>query len=226
MERFTGEKYLPCIKKWLIHAGYNKLVALAELNDEKIAKLEDHIGKNPALVANSKCCYSDTYKSQTKFGFLPGHKAIILGIARQISRMKEHSSSNSVAKKSKSKVKIRSETQIKSMLIESLSAFSTKFGLKLPAGVISGRNITNFEEMLGDTNEENGGEKAYQCTFSCPFCINIIPVSYKAYWQSSNVTRHIQHHIKESAEEVRYEDVIVEEEIDSVNDEESSNNLS
>lgn len=212
LEHFTGEKYPPCLKKWLVHAGYNKLVALGELSEKEIAKLEDHIDKNRFLVTNSKCCYSDTYKSQAKFAFLPGHKATLLGIAHQIQRMREHTPVNLSVKPKATKakvMKIRSDAQIKSMLIDSLNAYSIKLGVKLPVGIISEKNVINFTKE-NQMEGEKEGSKSYKCAFSCPFCAKVIPTAYKTYWRSSNVTKHIKHHIDEfndATGKLRIEDI-------------------
>lgn len=209
MEQFTGEKYSPCIKKWLIHAGYNKLVALAELNEDRVAKVEGHINENPDLVTNLKCCYSETYQNQTTFSFLPGHKATILGIGQQVARMKEqHTTVKLMPNKPKPKVKkIQSATHIKSMLIEKLIAYPGKHGVKLLAGVISEGNIMDFEATSKD-GEVNGA----QCVFSCPLCVKFIPTSYTTHWKSSNVTNHIRTHVedlKKSGGVVTYEEAEV-----------------
>lgn len=41
-----------------------------------------------SVIDELNCCFSDTYKNQTVFTFIPGHRAAILGIPNQIDRMK------------------------------------------------------------------------------------------------------------------------------------------
>lgn len=147
LESFTGEKYPPCIKKFLIAAGYNKLLALSEMDNEKLHAVESFINENRELVTDTKCCYSDMYKKQEIFSFLPGHKATILGIAEQVKRFKEHLETVPQHKASKPK-KIQSEAQLKTALVNRLAAYSTKLDFTLPTGSISVRNIHNFKEEM------------------------------------------------------------------------------
>lgn len=208
MEKFTGEKYPTCLKKWLIHAGYNKLVALAELNDEKISKVEEHIQNHrTTLISGLKCCYSESYKNQATFSFLPGHKATLLGIVSQIAKMKPSASLKVPMKSKLKKKKVRSAAEMKSWLVDKLKAYPAKCGVTLPAGVISEKNVIKFEAVSEGIieNDEQSGVQSYKCLFSCPLCSKKIPVTYKNYWESSNATNHIKVHLEEIKEQASNE---------------------
>lgn len=186
MERFTDEKYSPCIKRWLIAAGYNKLLALGEIDENKLTIIEEHINKNRDLIESSTCCYNEDYKKQEKFSFLPGHRATILGIPQKIKNLQQ--ARQSVPKQKKKAV---CEGELKKMLIQKLTEYTKKQNISLNCGVISERNLHSFTE---DTKID---QKVYKCLFACPFCSKKISVLYKEYWLASNITKHLKVHYDE-----------------------------
>lgn len=193
------------------------MIALSEIGENELMKIEGHINTHVELINNLKCCYSKIYKTQETFQFLPGHKAIILGIKNQIQKFKEHRSQNpNAAKKTslkKNLAKERSADELKSVLVKSLQAYLAKHALQ--TDILSARNIINFEEKM------HGDRKTYRCEFSCLFCHKVIPVLYNTFWMNSNVTKHLRGHIAEGNYSASYEEV----EIDTV-DEFSYENLS
>lgn len=193
LESFVKEKYPPCIKRVLIFSAYTTEISLLELDESKLELLESHINENRQVLSDLNCCFSDDYKNQSQFHFLPGHRATILGIKNQVIAMKE---SRSRGSKSKSKP-IKTGDELKEMLIKSLDMYATKKGL--PANTISESNIVGFEEKLVD------GNKIYRCGFSCLFCSKVIPTLYKTYWMTSNATKHLKVHLDEgSTVEIEY----------------------
>lgn len=60
----------------------------------------------------------------------------------------------------------------------------------LPPGIISAKNIRNFERGTD-------GEFVCKCKFACPFCSRVIPVKFKEFWMSSNITTHMKKHIED-----------------------------
>lgn len=185
MQSFTGEKYPKCIKTLLSDCAYSTQLSLLELDESKLEKLENHINANRQLLTQLKCCYSDEYKNQTQFHFLPGHRATILGIRSQINKMKENQIEKKRTRVSKPK-QVRSPEELKEKLIKSLDAASVKMGF--PAKLISERNIVDFNGKLVN------GEQIYKCGFSCVFCSRIVPITYKTYWQTTNATNHFRTH--------------------------------
>lgn len=161
------------------------MLALSELDHGKLLAIEEHINKHHELVTSTKCCYSEMYKEQEKFSFLPGHKATVLGIAEQVKRMKnEEFMAQKRAPKPK---KFQSENALKCSLVCRLAKYSTKLGFPMPDGVISERNIRDFKH--------NNVNKTYRCVFSCPFCDKTIPIIYKTFWMTSNATTHVKFHV-------------------------------
>lgn len=117
METFTHEKYPPCVKRLLVAAGYNKFVALAQISEDKLRTVEEHINNNRGLIFRMKCCYSNEYRQQETFRFLPGHRAAILAIGQHIEQMKKDSKLKS---KPKVQPKLLTEDDLKMKLIDGL----------------------------------------------------------------------------------------------------------
>lgn len=203
LQSFTKQKYPPCVKYLLIATGYNKLVTLAELDEEKLRKVEEHVNNNRSLLSTMKCCYSEFYRKQQTFGFLPGHKAVILSISQHVQQMK----SQNVPKRSKPK-SLQSEDKLKSMLIDGVYKSLERKGAVFPKGAFSERNIAEFNTVV--ENDKN----VHKCKFSCPFCAKNWCVRYKAWWENCNLVKHLNKHYESFKEKnglpLSFEDVVVE----------------
>lgn len=174
-------------------------MALNELDHSKLELVESHINENRHLLTELKCCYSDVYRSQPEFQFLPGHRATILGLKNQINKMKENRNQKRKALGSKRKPD-KSIDELQTQLIISLDKFSTKHGF--PANLISDKNIVDWFE----TSVE--GQTVYKCGFSCVFCSKVVPMQHKSYWMTSNATKHIKTHNPEGYQ-FEVEDIVV-----------------
>lgn len=170
------------------------------IDEAALTKLEDHINGRRELLASVKCCYANEYQSQDEFRFLPGHKAMILGMRGQIDRMKESGQTKQYKlPKTKSLAKpAKTDDELKSALIKILFEYPAKRGMPLPVNTISERNIVDFQTTV------QKDEKVIKCMFSCPFCPKAISIQYKNYWMSSNATKHLKHHVEEALREGCY----------------------
>lgn len=186
IEKFAKEKIPPCIKFLLIACGYNTFLSLSSLDVNKLKIIEQYITRNKDLTANLDCCFSEEYKNKENFEFLPGHESVILRIPGLI----EESRKNKPSKlKNLSKNTSRTKEELIDLLINNLLKYSGKQGFQFPEGSISQLNI---REVEGDVEHGN-----IKCKFSCPFCPKIIPIKYKSFWESSNITSHLKSHINE-----------------------------
>lgn len=186
MKNFTAEKYPGCVVKLLTAAGFDTILSLSGIDEEKIKEIEVFLTSNKQFVNELKCCQSEWYKELEHFQFLPGHKAIILALPEKIKEM--------TTEKSKSKLCLNQnnsaqDEELKQHLIKNLIAFSGKAGFQLPQQAISEANIHEFERGSDDN------VFVAKCRFSCPFCSKNYSVIYKKNWQSSNVTAHLRKHI-------------------------------
>lgn len=66
---------------------------VADITLEDVNLIEDHTNKNLRYLIDSfECCNANTYKKQTEFRFLPGHRNFVLRLPAEIQKMKEQSS--------------------------------------------------------------------------------------------------------------------------------------
>lgn len=82
-----GEEMPSCVKILLNASGYDTLTSLQNVKDANLLKLEDYINQNCSdVVRNLDCCYSDFYKSQATFKFLPGHATLLEALSKHVIR--------------------------------------------------------------------------------------------------------------------------------------------
>lgn len=188
LEKFNNEKYPDCVKSLLQQAAYNTLGSLKRIDEAKIGEIEAYLSENQSSwISDLSCCHSEDYKKQTTFHFLPGHKSILRGIADQIKQMNEL---KKTATEAKGKKKELTDDELKEKLISNLVKNAAKKDCILPPGIITTKNIRNFDR-------DTGGEFVCKCKFACPFCSRVIPVQFKEFWMSSNITSHMKKHIED-----------------------------
>lgn len=68
------------------HAGFDTLLGIANMNEESIAQVEDHINsKGNEIIDRLDCCHSIEYKNsitEKLFKFLPGHRKLIIEVGK------------------------------------------------------------------------------------------------------------------------------------------------
>lgn len=78
--------------------GYSCVPTIGLISEEVVAEIERDTGNNLRDVIDSlDCSNAETYKRQTSFKFLPGHRRFILNLPTDIEKMKESMSSNTRA---------------------------------------------------------------------------------------------------------------------------------
>lgn len=83
MEQYIENTLPPCVKILLKFSAYDSLSVLEELNEQRINEIEEFISECGQNVLNGlSCCHHDKYKKQTKFKFLPGHRAVLLSLSK------------------------------------------------------------------------------------------------------------------------------------------------
>lgn len=191
LEKFNKEKIPPCLKSLLSSTGYNTLFSISVLNADKIEEIEEFINKDRSLLASLNCCYAKYYQAQQKFEFIPGHKNVLLTLPSKVAEMKEAMKKDGKAKNNPvtNKEANITEEDAKLHLITKLQIYMNKLGFDLPKeDSISESNILEFAR--GTVNDDF----VFKCKFSCLFCTKVVPLQYKTFWTSSNVTTHLKSH--------------------------------
>lgn len=184
------EHFPKCVKNILILTGFEKVASLQNITESIIKDIEQHINLNRELLndIDIDCCFSDAYKNNRPFVFMPGHKAIILAIPAMMESAYEP--------KSKPE-KEKSEEFVENQLIKRLQKTLIKAAQDNNRGNVEASMISS--ENLYDWTHDNDTSETptYKCRFLCPYCDKSIRVIYKQYWRSSNVTNHIKNHLAE-----------------------------
>lgn len=201
LEKVYGGKFPQCVKKILTFSGFDTFPSLRQIDENVLHDIELFIDNNPSIKNSIDCCGKELYQSMENFKFLPGHKTIILNLPKYVADFEQH---NSKDKKSKSidspsragrtaKILETSDQDMKKQLILNLVNYFLKQKRNSPqnqnvAEIITERNITKFER------EQNTA--IIKSEFSCPFCVKRIPVNFKDYWRSANITTHLKKHVE------------------------------
>lgn len=166
--------------------GFSTLASLSRIDEQVFTTIEEFMRNHPELIDAFNCCNAEQYQCQAQFQLLPGHKAILLCIPKQIEAFNQ-CNVNKKNIKSKKNQQI-SDDDLKERLITNINKYVIKLGL--PGNIFScDRHIKNFERY------ENGyGAK---CEFSCCFCQKIVPVEFEGFWKSSNITTHLKYHVNQ-----------------------------
>lgn len=67
-----------CLKVILVCSGYDNLPSLKCINSDLLIELENHVEENRWMMQNMNCNHKLVYEKQNKYGFLPGHRALLL----------------------------------------------------------------------------------------------------------------------------------------------------
>ena len=75
-----------CLKVLLWKCGYDTMLSVKYLSDEKIKKMEKHIQKYKNKIFHGNECLSD-YEKENVFSFLPAHMDILIELPQNIREM-------------------------------------------------------------------------------------------------------------------------------------------
>lgn len=176
------------MKAILRYGAYDNKSSCLLLDTNTIADLENYISDvREEVIAGLDCCYAQTYKNQSRFRFLPGHKTCILSMPNQIKSM-------DATKKKKSKPmlefkKLLTPAELKKILLTSLNRSVVKLGVEKDA----------YDEIhLGDVQSiVIDNDFTSKCTVQCFMCNIAINALYKGSWSTSNILRHLKEkHLK------------------------------
>lgn len=178
------ETFPECVKKILIHTGFENGASLQNITRLAIEDIESYVNTHRELLQDLDCCFSETYGNMIRFEFMPGHIAIINSIPALISTM------NGKPKKKKSEQFVKN--QLINLLRKTLSvAAKIHNRTNVDVWMINDENLYEFE-LNGD---ETTSDSEYKCRFMCPYCDKTFGLTYNRFWRSSKVTKHLKVHI-------------------------------
>lgn len=67
--------------------------------------------------------------------------------------------------------------------------YMDKIGCPLEVGLLNDDQIQHFERGSVDDTF------VCKCRFQCPFCEQTVPIVYRNFWMSSNITQHLKSHM-------------------------------
>lgn len=184
-EEFEGEcaaaglvsKVPSCMKKILTAAGYNSSWSFKALTEDGLSQIEQHIEQHHRTLVQS----FEEYASIQPFQFLPGHRSLILGIKSEILELQEKRS-NKRSKTSKLASKILEEGDLKTALLNQISAFTDTLKIK-----------ADWTNSIKDFSlETTKNASLAHCLLSCPICDSDINVKFEGSWKISNMCRHLR----------------------------------
>lgn len=162
--------------------------SLENLNNQTISDIETCINDaEQEMIKNlieKDCCHEKTYRAQTQFKFLPGHKCFLLLIPSIIEKIK-------LEKKESSKrfgdfKKLQTPAELKNLLLrklnqnlEKISAGSVKFDES---------HVTQLKTVISNN------AMTAKCSISCAQCSATCVATYNGSWITSNVLRHVRSH--------------------------------
>lgn len=90
IEKYTNENFPPCLKIILTNCGYDTQISLQNITLADVLEIEKYTNQHlKPDVMKLNCCYSEQYKAQQDFQFLPGHRKLILYLPKIISNFPE-----------------------------------------------------------------------------------------------------------------------------------------
>lgn len=145
-EEKINDKIPPCMVDILRENGYNSYISVSEINSECIAEMEEYIKDNLTdLITNFNCCNGETYRNQTSFRFLPGHRRLLLALAQKANIVKDE-------KKNKKRPKTPVPSKEHFSLPKSTASSSTSMSVNQPStsyhnNVMENNNLSSQHQL-------------------------------------------------------------------------------
>lgn len=180
-----------CLKTILRVSGFDTMMSLQQLNSENLYEIEEYINGNEHILMELRCCQCQTYRYQSKFSFLPGHRCIILNLPIFAAKIPIDAKTIET-KKSRKVVKFVNQSKLKENLINKLVTYVQTIGL-------------GCEETLKSQSYEitDCGAAMYQCAINCPICKRKYSATYKHFWKLSNIFTHLKKHVEHKVSDTR-----------------------
>lgn len=184
-----GEEFPKCVKAFLKYAAMTSMSSLANLSNQTISDIETCINDaDQEMVKNlveKECCHEQTYRAQTKFKFLPGHKCFLLLIPSIIEKIKVGKEESN--KRLSEFKKIQTPAELKNLLLKKLNQNLMKSNAD--SVVFNESHVTELKTIISNN------ALTAKCVISCVQCSATCVVSYNGSWTTSNILRHVKAHL-------------------------------
>lgn len=181
IEKHYKIEFAPCVKSILKSAAYDTEPSLSCLNSQQIFDIENYInefGKN--LIVGLQCCNSETYRSQERFRFLPGHKGMLLSIP---AKLREMNAAKKVRKISEFK-KLQTPADLAKALLVRLNSKIEQSTMQI--GEFNSSHLGPVQMVITENSV------VAKCTASCTLCGKPITLTYDNNWRPQNMMRHFE----------------------------------
>lgn len=211
LQKITKEKFPLCVINILKICGFETIGSLSSLNENVIKDIESYVNEDDEIFAAVKNqCVS--YKHQTKFRLLPGHKILlitsslklktaieVLSTKRKCTNRKENKENETIDGNNEDTAELRKA------LLDKILQYCEKKQVPI--------NKNDFpKEMIEDLEVDSGltqiyGYKCASCIVKCPLCTKKYAVRFKRYWYSSTLEKHLRTHLGKAEIEAANEDL-------------------
>lgn len=200
-QAYLGNNIPEFIVDVLCSTGYDSALSLADLNDDDIPIIENHVSQK------SKCLLRkfDLYSEEGAFEFLPGHRKLLFTLkSRAISFIEENKKLHveTESENCVDEVVLLKEEEIivlKNYLLNKLSSQSRTLGLGLE---FEDKNIVTSIDAYFSNNskktKKSSKNTSYKCSVQCVKCDRVIPCTYNIRWETSNIDKHLKSHVSPS----------------------------
>lgn len=176
----------------MITSGYDCPFSIANLEDDDIEIIQNHIAEKAAHLLTEHSIYS----KQTVFELLPGHRKVLFSLkskAKEFGEKQNKHTSDTLVQQ----IELFDEEEVEKIgnnLIDKLNTFLKRF--PQVNGQFDKSNISSSIEPYLSHNSRHSvrGKSAYKCTVKCVICDKIVPCTFNGHWQTSNLERHIKTH--------------------------------
>lgn len=176
IEKVKKIKFPNFIKKFLFDSGFDSAAALKTIEKSTIDNLEEFVKNRLDLLKNSDYVNETEDLKKNPFKFLPGHRALILCLPKDI----DHYLSEKEKEKEKAKI-IRTIEVLKSLLVKKLSDFATQ------------NSLQSHAQSVSAITQSNNKVKSF---VTCPLCSAKICCTFNSSWKLSNYQKHIKSCVK------------------------------
>lgn len=182
------------IVKILVSSGYECPFLIANLDDEDVKTIQDHVTNKAAHILKGHSIYSE----QASFELLPGHRKVLFALKQKAKEFCESQKKNN-SDVAIEEVELLTEVEVEQLKISLIKRINDFFK-RIPGCnfTFTTHNIVSSIDPYISRNSRSlrGSQKksAYKCTIMCLSCNIFIPCTFNKHWQTSNYESHLKSH--------------------------------